>query len=40
MEKVADEFDKNGQISSKEFMNALRYEGRNVSFIFDSMYRI
>lgn len=32
MEKVADEFDKNGQISSKEFMNALRYEGRNVSF--------
>lgn len=29
MEKVADEFDKNGQISSKEFMNALRYEGRN-----------
>ncbi|KAI6204101.1 GAR domain-containing protein [Aphelenchoides besseyi] len=33
MEKVANEFDKNGQISSKEFMNALRYEGRNRRFL-------
>lgn len=35
MERVADEFDKDGRISSREFMNALRYEGRNVSLATD-----
>lgn len=37
MDRVADEFDKDGKISSREFMNALRYEGRNVSLVLNAL---